>query len=630
MTNTPSLRLLALALAALCSATADLHAQSSGQALLLDALEADASVTLPAHAVSGSGRVGRINPSAFVSNRVTVTLPDGRELAAERRSEERGPRGELTWVGEFEDAPGSLLVVTVHQGAATGFFHHGTETYELGVDGTGRSVLFQVDEASLPDEAPPVPVAAEDAEAAALEAQLAEATAAGDVVVQDLLVVYTPKAVTKAGSAATLQSMIINAVAAANSAYANSAINIKLNLVGMAQTNYTETGDMTVSVSRLRSTSDGYMDEVHSLRDKTAADLVSLISEDTNYCGYAYINASGSSGFASSAFSVVRQACFSSQSFAHEVGHNQGNSHDRANATAAVYPYSYGYRTCDNIAPTNGQAFRTVMAYACSGAPRLNYFSNPEIYYNGAPMGVPAGSANAADNARSMNNTAAITAGFRAAPSTSAPAAPTGLTGSATAADRVSLSWTDKSSDESGFTLERATGGGSFATRATLSANTTTFVDSGLSGSTTYHYRLRAYNSAGASAWTATFSVTTPAAAPVPASPTPAAVTLNGTTAVVSWANVSGESSFKVVRETYNARKKTWSASTSTVAADTTVFTQSLKRGTYRYSVRAANASGTSSPALATCGTCAADGSFTLAGSGDNSGKGGGDGTNGK
>jgi hypothetical protein len=623
MTTAPALRLTALALATLCLAIPAAHAQPT---LLLDTTAAEAAVALPEHAAPGSARVGRINPSAFMAGRVQVTLPDGRTVTAERRTEERGPRGELSWVGEFEDAPGSLLVVTIHRGAVTGFFHHGADTYELGVDATGRAVLFKVDEARLPDEAPPEPVVADDPDAAALEADFAEATAAGDVVVQDLLVVYTPRAVTKAGSVATLESKIINAVAAANSAYANSAINIKLNLVGMAQTNYAETGDMTLSVSRLRGTTDGYMDEVHSLRDKTAADLVSLISEDSNYCGYAYINASGSSGFASSAFSVVRQSCFSSQSFVHEIGHNQGNSHDRANGTAAVYPYSYGYRTCDNIADTNGQAFRTVMAYACSGTPRVNYFSNPDIYYNGAPMGVPAGSTNAADNARSMNNTATITAGFRAAPSTSAPTAPTSLTGTATASDRVSLSWTDKSSDESGFTLERAIGGGAFGTRATLSANTTSFVDSGLSsGGTTYHYRLRAYNSAGASAWTATFSVTTPAAAAVPESPTPAAVTVSGTTAVISWANVAGESSFKVVRETYNARKRTWSASTTNVAADTTVLTQSLKKGTYRYSVRAANASGTSAPAVAGCSGCGADGAFTLSGSGDKGGKGGGD-----
>jgi peptidyl-Asp metalloendopeptidase len=112
-----------------------------------------------------------------------------------------------------------------------------------------------------------------------------------------------------------------------------------------------------------------------------------MISEDSSACGVAYVMSSPSSGFASAAFSVTRQSCFSNQTLAHEIGHNQGNAHDRKNASSSAYPYSFGYRTCDNIAPANGQSFRTVMSYSCSGA-RVNYFSNPYVYYNGAPMGV--------------------------------------------------------------------------------------------------------------------------------------------------------------------------------------------------------------------------------------------------
>ncbi len=52
--------------------------------------------------------------------------------------------------------------------------------------------------------------------------------------VHDLLVVYTPAAKARYGQA-TLESMIQNAVQAANQAYQNSAIGITLNLVGLKE-----------------------------------------------------------------------------------------------------------------------------------------------------------------------------------------------------------------------------------------------------------------------------------------------------------------------------------------------------------------------------------------------------------
>jgi len=408
---------------------------------------ADASQDLPprrAHAVPGSVRQGRLNPSVFRAERLSVALPDGRVLVAERQQDVRGRRGDQTWTGSFEDAPESLLVLTRHRGAVTGFFHHGTETYEVEGFENGSLVLFQVNEEALPGEGVPVPVGdapgdvpdadqGDAADASANPGAAFDAAIAGDPIIQDLLVVYTQRSVNKAGSVASLEAKIVNAVAAANAAYVNSGINLRLNLAGMSLIDYTETGDMGTSLSRLRLFGDGYMDTVHALRNQVGADLVSLISDESNYCGIAYVMATVSPSFASSAFSVVSQTCFSQQTLAHEIGHNQGNSHDRPNGGASAYPYSFGYRTCDNVAPTNGQKFRTVMGYPCSSVPRVNYFSNPNVYYNGAPTGVAYESnpSASADNARSMNNTAAVVAAFRTPPATPPPAAPTELTATA-------------------------------------------------------------------------------------------------------------------------------------------------------------------------------------------------------
>lgn len=73
------------------------------------------------------------------------------------------------------------------------------------------------------------------------------------------------------------------------------------------------------------------------------------------------------------------------------------------------------------------------------------------------------------------------------------PLAPTNLTASGSG-DTLTVSWTDRSARESGYRLERASGGGLFSEIASLPANTTTYQDSGLSIGTEYRYRARAYS----------------------------------------------------------------------------------------------------------------------------------------
>jgi hypothetical protein len=55
------------------------------------------------------------------------------------------------------------------------------------------------------------------------------------------------------------------------------------------------------------------------------------------------------------------------------------------------------------------------MAYgnACYGCIRLQYWSNPNVQYGGLPMGVPEGQSQAADNRKTLNNTAYTVANFR-------------------------------------------------------------------------------------------------------------------------------------------------------------------------------------------------------------------------
>ncbi|MBI4421209.1 MAG: fibronectin type III domain-containing protein, partial [Gemmatimonadetes bacterium] len=93
------------------------------------------------------------------------------------------------------------------------------------------------------------------------------------------------------------------------------------------------------------------------------------------------------------------------------------------------------------------------------------------------------------------------------------PTAPSGLTATVIPATRIDLTWTDNSSNEDGFAVERCAGVGcsTFAEIATVGANATSYENTGLSASTSYTYQVRAYNSGGNSAYSNTVTASTPA-----------------------------------------------------------------------------------------------------------------------
>lgn len=69
-------------------------------------------------------------------------------------------------------------------------------------------------------------------------------------------------------------------------------------------------------------------------------------------------------------------------------------------------------------------------------------------------------------------------------------------------AAQLTLSWTDNAGNETGYRVERKTGSsGSYGEIVDLPVNTTTYTDTNVAGSTTYCYRVRAYNDAGNSGY---------------------------------------------------------------------------------------------------------------------------------
>jgi len=81
------------------------------------------------------------------------------------------------------------------------------------------------------------------------------------------------------------------------------------------------------------------------------------------------------------------------------------------------------------------------------------------------------------------------------------PAAPTNLAATATSSSAINLTWTDNADNEQGFRVERSADNASFTEITTLGASVTSYTDTSLAASTTYYYRVRAFNTAGNSAY---------------------------------------------------------------------------------------------------------------------------------
>ncbi|GIW53238.1 MAG: hypothetical protein KatS3mg081_2593 [Gemmatimonadales bacterium] len=100
---------------------------------------------------------------------------------------------------------------------------------------------------------------------------------------------------------------------------------------------------------------------------------------------------------------------------------------------------------------------------------------------------------------------------FKNVAAVSLPAAPSDLSATAVSRSRIDLVWTDNSSNESGFKVERCAGVAcaDFGQIAVTGADVTSFSDASLAAATSYSYRIRAYNAAGNSEYSNIASATT-------------------------------------------------------------------------------------------------------------------------
>lgn len=466
---------------------------------------------LPKKAVRS--HVVNIHSELFKGDTINLNLFSDVNAVATRDRLIDNVNGSTTWIGRVKS--GGEVILTVKGKTVSGTIQIGSNNYVIEPAANNLHNIMQVDHSKNPKHSTSKSPddflktggqASTTSTTTTSTTPLSSAATAGTVI--DLMVAYTPKALANAGSQAGIETKITNAVAMANQAYLNSQIDMQLNLVKMVKTDYVETGDMSVSLNDLTGTTDGKMDELHTLRNQVGADQVSLVTADTNYCGIGYMMNSSwlSSAFAPYAFSVVHDdsvyACLSNQTMAHELGHNQGDNHDIASSGTSMgaYSYSFGYRLCQ----TGG--FRTVMSYSCTGGTRISYFSNPNVFLT---TGEVTGTSTE-NNALSMTNTKALVASFRpTATVATLPNPPSNLVANAISSTQVNLSWVDNSNNETGFRLERSLDGVTWTEFAVTSSNSLS--DTNLVASTVYQYQVRAFNGVGNSVYSNSVSVTTPA-----------------------------------------------------------------------------------------------------------------------
>mgnify|MGYP002639287985 CR=1 FL=1 len=319
-------------------------------------------------------------------------------LVAEFEQQQSVYGGGVIWSGAIVGAAESHVLFSIMGDSVSGWISWQDQIFEVGGAGNGVYWIHAIEESAVPGcgtdlshaiSLPPSPRNTQS-----------QGPQAGNPDI-DVMMVYSTIVKTLTGGTASIQSKMNLAIAKTNVAYAASGVTQEVVLVHTEEmVGYSEPSSFNQMLQDLQGTNDGKMDNVHALRNQYGADCVAMLCANTQYCGLAYLMTNPSASFASWAFSVTNYSCMqNSQTLAHELGHNMGCSHDPQNATVGAYLYSFGYRTPNN-------QYRTIMAY--SPGTEIDRFSSPNLVYNGYTMGT-----SSQDNVRSLNNTAAIAAGWR-------------------------------------------------------------------------------------------------------------------------------------------------------------------------------------------------------------------------
>ena len=373
----------------------------------------------------------KLPTNASTSERIEFTLPSGEHLQAVRNVEQsNSQQGQLSsdlrlFVGDLTDLDtyklGEIQMAFADDNLANAYLHlKDGRVFEITVDALGEQIIRELDQTAYPtcsesDEHERNFIDFKDSLTRNYWLRSADVNGSSSAIANgtsgtnnassstvDIMVVYSNTTANAIPSQSALDVLVANSVSSINTAFVNSKVDGKVRLVHEAAIDYNDSGDIDTDLTRLFIPDDGYMDEIASLREQYGADIVVMLSTSANFCGTSFVLREQNEVWRSTAFAAVNHNCaMGNLSFAHEVGHLFGASHDSSSVGEGLYPYSHGLLTKD---------WRTVMSYG--SAPRILNFSNPLVSYDGVPTGKAENNAFAANNALTINQSLHFVASY--------------------------------------------------------------------------------------------------------------------------------------------------------------------------------------------------------------------------
>jgi predicted outer membrane repeat protein len=370
--------------------------------------------------------VKKLEESTFKSSQIEFYSSTNNKLLKAQKifSHDLG-QGNFSWNGKLTNGEEGLITFTKIKGTTQGTVRFkGGQTYSLGTTNAGAVFFSPKKQTSQrcagcehPNKSSPIDPRT---------LRRAKNWRNGDGNLVDLLVAYTSDARISLNfnTENEIKAYIQNAVSESNLCFINSKVNCSIRLVHVVEVEYNETQNPSLDLNRSVDQADGYLDDLHSLRDQYGADLVTLLVSkgDGSLGGIAKSMAYPSLDFESSGFNVVvmDQIGAPNYSLLHEIGHNMGCLHNREDAMNRGIPetdpsnnsvfkaFNYGKRWL-----VDGEGYRTIMSYDTEGtltySNRIPYFSNPNIEY----QGISTGNIDSEDNAQVLNTTAPYVSNFR-------------------------------------------------------------------------------------------------------------------------------------------------------------------------------------------------------------------------